>query len=43
MPTGLKHLLIFSAAAFITSAAAYYMDPTGLICGVLAVLIYRGK
>jgi len=44
MPTGIKHLFIFSAAAFVGSAVAYYtnLDPTGLMCGVLA-LVYFGR
>jgi hypothetical protein len=43
IPTSLKHLFIFSAAAFVASAAAYYIDPTGLICGVLAVVVYSRR
>ena len=43
LPTNLKYVLIFAATAFIGSAAAYYINPTGLLCGVLAVLIYRWK
>lgn len=41
MPRWLAYSLIFTAAACIGSAAAYYIDPTGLMCGVLAVLIFR--
>lgn len=40
-PKWLQYSIIFSAAACIGSAAAYYIDPTGLMCGVLAVLIFR--
>ena len=40
LPTPLRYVLIFAATALLASAAAYYIDPTGLICGVLAVLIY---
>jgi len=43
VPIPLKYLLIFAVTAFVTSAAAYYINPTGLLCGVLAVLIYRWK
>lgn len=43
LPTPLKYGLIFAATTFIGSAAAYYINPTGLLCGVLAVLIYRWK
>lgn len=39
----LTYMLIFATATFIGSAAAYYINPTGLLCGVLAVLIYRWK
>jgi hypothetical protein len=41
MPKWLEYSLIFAVAAAIGSAAAYYIDPTGLLCGVLAVLIVR--
>jgi len=43
VPTPLKYLLIFAVTAFVTSAAAYYINPTGLLCGALAVLLYRYK
>ena len=43
LPTSLKYMLIFAAATFIGSATAYYINPTGLLCGLLAVLIYRWK
>ncbi|MEA4925374.1 MAG: hypothetical protein VB084_08700 [Syntrophomonadaceae bacterium] len=43
IPASLIYMLIFATAAFIGSAAAYYINPTGLLCGVLAVLIYRWK
>ncbi len=43
IPTPLKSLLVFAVTAFIASAAAYYINPTGLLCGVLAVLIYKRK
>jgi len=43
LPQQFKYVLIFAATAFIGSAAAYYINPTGLLCGVLAVLIYRRK
>ncbi|PKM76463.1 MAG: hypothetical protein CVU90_12370 [Firmicutes bacterium HGW-Firmicutes-15] len=43
LPTPLKYVLIFTTTSFIGSAAAYYINPTGLLCGVLAVLIYRWK
>jgi hypothetical protein len=41
MPKWLAYMIIFAAAAAIGSVAAYYIDPTGLLCGILAVLIYR--
>jgi len=41
VPTPLKYLLIFAVTAFVTSATAYYVNPTGLLCGALAVLLYR--
>ena len=41
LPAWLRYSLIFSAAACIGSAAAYYIDPTGLMAGVLAVIIFR--
>jgi hypothetical protein len=40
IPMPLKYVLIFSATAFIGSIAAYYINSTGLLSGVLAVLIY---
>jgi len=40
LPQSLKYLLVFAATAFIGSIASYYINPTGLLCGVLAVLIY---
>jgi hypothetical protein len=40
VPKPLQYILVFASAAFIGSAAAYYINPTGLLCGVLAVLIY---
>ena len=43
LPTNLKYVLIFAATAFIGSAASYYINPTGLLCGVLAVMIYRRR
>jgi len=43
VPAPLKYLLVFTVTAFVTSAAAYYINPTGLLCGALAVLIYRWK
>jgi hypothetical protein len=43
LPAALIYMLIFAAAAFIGSAAAYYINPTGLLCGVLAVFIYMEK
>jgi len=43
LPSSLIYMLIFAAATFVGSAAAYYINPTGLLCGVLAVLIYRWK
>jgi hypothetical protein len=43
IPSALKCLFIFAATAFVASAAANYINPTGLLCGVLAVLIYRQK
>ncbi len=39
-PTPLKYLFIFATTAFAGSAAAYYVNPTGLLCGALAVIIY---
>lgn len=41
LPTSLKYLLIFASTAFVASAASYYINPTGLLCGVLAVLIFK--
>ena len=41
LPKWLQYSLIFAVAACIGSVAAYYIDPTGLLCGVLAVLIVR--
>jgi|GEM_PF-1766170 len=43
LPNSLKYMLIFAAATFIGSATAYYINPTGLLCGLLVVLIYRWK
>jgi hypothetical protein len=43
LPTSLVYMLIFAAATFVGSAATYYINPAGLLCGVLAVLIYRWK
>ena len=43
LPNSLKYMLVFAAATFIGSATAYYVNPTGLLCGLLAVLIYRWK
>lgn len=41
LPVAMIYMLIFATAAFIGSAAAYYINPTGLLCGVLAVLVYK--
>jgi hypothetical protein len=41
LPKWLRYSIIFAVAACIGSVAAYYIDPTGLMCGVLAVLIFR--
>lgn len=41
MPKWLQYSIIFAVAACIGSAAAYYIDPTGLMCGVLALAIFR--
>jgi len=41
LPALLRYSLIFASTAFICSALAYYLDPTGFICGVLAIVIYR--
>ena len=39
MPSWLRYAIIFAAFACIGSAAAYYIDPTGFMTGVLAVVI----
>ena len=41
LPAWLQYSIIFAVAACIGSAAAYYIDPTGLMAGVLAVVIVR--
>ncbi len=41
IPKWLRYSLIFSATVFVFSAIAYWVDLTGLICGVLAVMIFR--
>lgn len=43
LPRWLQYSVIFAVAACIGSAAAYYIDPTGLMVGVLAVLIVRQR
>lgn len=40
LPKPLKYLFVFATTAFIGSLASYYINPTGLLCGVLAVLVY---
>lgn len=40
LPQPLKYLLVFATTAFVGSLASYYINPTGLLCGFLAVLIY---
>lgn len=41
LPKSLQYLLVFAATAFLGSLASYYINPTGLLCGVLAVLIFK--
>ena len=41
LPAWLRYFIIFVAFTALGWAGTYYIDATGLLCGLLAVVIFR--